>query len=102
VNASSRAKPNGCTDGRSKPMVDKSFDRVDQQFKQLGLLPSKPLMKALTCVRERRAGVDIVKGRPRSGHRDEPYRARPAACHLSLAACRVSTRTRTSSTCSDG
>jgi transposase len=43
----------------SRPLVDKFFDWVDQQFEQLGLLPSNPLTKALAYVRERREGLRI-------------------------------------------
>jgi len=43
----------------SKPLVDKFFTWVDQQFEQLGLLPSNPLTQALAYVRERRAGLSV-------------------------------------------
>lgn len=43
----------------SKPVVDKFFDWVDQQFQAQGLLPSNPLTQALSYVRERRAGLEV-------------------------------------------
>jgi len=48
----------------SKPLVDKFFDWVDQQFEQLGLLPSNPLTKALAYMRERRAGLRVFLDDP--------------------------------------
>lgn len=43
----------------SKPIVDKFFDWVQQQFERQGLLPSNPLTQALSYVRERRAGLEV-------------------------------------------
>lgn len=48
----------------SKPLVDAFFDWVDRQFEQQGLLPSNPLTKALSYVRERRAGLEVFLGDP--------------------------------------
>lgn len=48
----------------SKPLVDKFFAWVDQQFEQLGLLPSNPLTQALAYVRERRAGLSVFLDDP--------------------------------------
>jgi transposase len=43
----------------SKPLVDKFFAWVDEQFGRQGLLPSNPLTKAMAYVRERRAGLQV-------------------------------------------
>jgi len=43
----------------SKPLVEKFFCWVDEQFERQGLLPSNPLTKALAYVRERRAGLEV-------------------------------------------
>jgi transposase len=43
----------------SKPLVDKFFQWVDEQFERQGLLPSNPLTKALAYVRERRAALEV-------------------------------------------
>jgi len=48
----------------SKPLVDKFFAWVDQQFEQLGLLPSNPLTQALAYVRERREGLSVFLDDP--------------------------------------
>jgi transposase len=48
----------------SKPRVDEFFDWVDQQFEQLGLLPSHPLTQALAYVRQRRAGLSVFLDDP--------------------------------------
>jgi transposase len=37
---------------------------VDQQFEQLGLLPSHPLTQALAYVRQRRAGLSVFLDDP--------------------------------------
>ncbi len=43
----------------SKPLVEKFFAWVDEQFERQGLLPSNPLTKAMAYVRERRAGLEV-------------------------------------------
>jgi len=43
----------------SKPLADRFFDWVAQQFERQGLLPSNPLTQALAYVRERRAGLRV-------------------------------------------
>lgn len=48
----------------SKPLVDTFFAWIDQQFEQLGLLPSNPLMKALAYARERRAALGVFLDDP--------------------------------------
>lgn len=48
----------------SKPLVDKFFDRVEQQFERQGLLPSNPLTKALAYIRDRRAGLRVFLDDP--------------------------------------
>jgi transposase len=48
----------------SKPLVDKFFTWVDQQFEQLGLLPSNPFTQALAYVRERRVGLSVFLDDP--------------------------------------
>lgn len=48
----------------SKPLVDKFFDWVDQQFERQGLLPSNPLTKALAYIRERRVGLRVFLDDP--------------------------------------
>jgi transposase len=48
----------------SKPLVDKFFTWIDQQFEQLGLLPSNPLTQALAYMRERRAGLSVFLDDP--------------------------------------
>ena len=48
----------------SKPLVDKFFAWIDQQFEQLGLLPSNPLMQALAYARERRGGLSVFVDDP--------------------------------------
>lgn len=48
----------------SKPVVDKFFEWVDEQFEQQGLLPSNPLTKALAYVRERRQGLQVFLDDP--------------------------------------
>jgi transposase len=48
----------------SKPLVDKFFEWVDEQFERQGLLPSNPLTKALAYVRERRAELKVFLDDP--------------------------------------
>jgi len=48
----------------SKPLVDKFFAWIDQQFEHLGLLPSNPLIKALAYARDRRAGLSVFLDDP--------------------------------------
>lgn len=48
----------------SKPLVDKLFEWVEQQFERQGLLPSNPLTKALAYIRERRAGLRVFLDDP--------------------------------------
>jgi len=43
----------------SKPLVDRFFEWIGQQFAQQGLLPSNPLTKALSYARERRAALEV-------------------------------------------
>jgi len=48
----------------SKPVVDKFFEWIDQQFERQGLLPSNPLTKALAYTRSRRAGLEVFLNDP--------------------------------------
>jgi len=43
----------------SKPLVERFFEWIDQQFARQGLLPSNPFVKALAYARERRAGLEV-------------------------------------------
>ncbi|KAB2842726.1 MAG: IS66 family transposase [Burkholderiales bacterium] len=43
----------------AKPLVEKFFGWVNQQFEAQGLLPSSPLTKALAYARERRFGLEV-------------------------------------------
>ena len=43
----------------AKPLVDRFFAWVDQQFEGQGFLPSSPLTKALAYTRERREGLAV-------------------------------------------
>ena len=45
-------------------MVEKFFARVDAQFEGQGLLPTNPLTKAMTYVRERRSGLEVFLNDP--------------------------------------
>lgn len=48
----------------SKPLVEKFFAWVDQQFESQGFLPSNPLTQALAYARERRDGLKVFLGDP--------------------------------------
>jgi hypothetical protein len=48
----------------SKPLVEKFFEWVDQQFESQGFLPSNPLTQALAYARERRDGLKVFLGDP--------------------------------------
>ena len=48
----------------TRPLVEKFFDWVEEQFKQQGLLPSNPLLEALSYVRERRAALEVFVDDP--------------------------------------
>jgi transposase len=43
----------------SKPIVERFFEWIDQQFQRHGLLPNNPFTKALAYARERRLGLEI-------------------------------------------
>ena len=43
----------------AKPIVERFFAWVNQQFEAQGLLPSNPLTKALAYARERRCGLEV-------------------------------------------
>ena len=43
----------------AKPLVERFFAWVNQQFEAQGLLPSNPLTKALAYARERRLGLEV-------------------------------------------
>ncbi|MEN3291988.1 MAG: transposase, partial [Burkholderiales bacterium] len=43
----------------AKPMVDRFFRWIDQQFESQGFLPSSPLTAALAYARERRDGLEV-------------------------------------------
>jgi len=44
---------------QAKPIVEKFFAWVNQQFEAQGLLPSNPMTKALAYARERRFGLEV-------------------------------------------
>jgi transposase len=48
----------------AKPIVDRFFRWVDQQFERQGFLPSSPLTAALAYARERRDGLEIYLNDP--------------------------------------
>jgi hypothetical protein len=48
----------------SKPLVEKFFAWVDQQFESQGFLPSNPMTQALAYARERRDGLQVFLGDP--------------------------------------
>ena len=48
----------------AKPIVERFFAWVSQQFEAQGLLPSNPLTKALAYARERRAGLEVYLSDP--------------------------------------
>lgn len=43
----------------AKPIVERFFAWVNQQFEKLGLLPSNPMTKAMAYARERRHGLEV-------------------------------------------
>ncbi len=43
----------------SKPLVERLFEWIDQQFARQGLLPSNPFLKALAYARDRREGLEV-------------------------------------------
>lgn len=49
---------------QAKPVVEKFFAWIDQQFEAQGLLPSNPLLKAMAYVRERREGLMVYLDDP--------------------------------------
>ena len=49
---------------RAKPIVEKFFAWIDQQFEAQGLLPSNPLLGALAYMRERREGLMVYLDDP--------------------------------------
>jgi NAD(P)H-dependent flavin oxidoreductase YrpB (nitropropane dioxygenase family) len=48
----------------SKPLVERFFAWVDQQFESQGFLPSNPMTQALAYARERRDGLQVFLGDP--------------------------------------
>ena len=48
----------------TRPLVEKFFAWVDEQFKHQGLLPSNPLIEAVAYVRERRAALEVFLDDP--------------------------------------
>ena len=48
----------------AKPIVERFFAWVSEQFEAQGLLPSNPLTKALAYARERRAGLEVYLSDP--------------------------------------
>lgn len=48
----------------AKPIVERFFAWVNQQFEAQGLLPSNPLTKALGYARERRCGLEVYLNDP--------------------------------------
>lgn len=49
---------------QAKPIVDRFFTWIDQQFDQQGFLPSSPFLGALAYIRERRAGLSVYLDDP--------------------------------------
>ena len=68
----------------SKPLVERFFDWVDEQFEQLGLLPSNLLTKALAYIRDRRAALRVFLDDPAvaidTNHIERALRPIPMAC----------------------
>jgi hypothetical protein len=48
----------------AKPIVERFFAWVNEQFEAQGLLPSNPLTKALAYARERRCGLEVYLNDP--------------------------------------
>ena len=65
----------------AKPLVERFFAWVDQQFAAQGLLPSNPLTKALAYARERRFGLEVYLTDPEvpidTNHLERALRAIP-------------------------
>jgi transposase len=49
---------------RAKPLADRFFDWIDQQFAAQGFLPSSPFIAALAYIRERRPGLEVYLDDP--------------------------------------
>jgi|GEM_PF-2036851 len=49
---------------QAKPIVDRFFTWIDQQFDRQGFLPSSPFLGALAYIRERRAGLSVYLDDP--------------------------------------
>jgi hypothetical protein len=49
---------------QAKPVVERFFSWVDQQFEAQGLLPSNPFLGALAYARERREGLEVYLNDP--------------------------------------
>ena len=53
------AAKRACRLEEAKPVADRLFTWIDQQFAALGFLPSSPFIAALAYIRERRAGLEV-------------------------------------------
>jgi transposase len=66
---------------RSKPKVQAFLRWVEQQFEQLGLLPTNPFLKALAYIRDRREQLQVYLGDPEvpidTNHLERALRAVP-------------------------
>jgi transposase len=49
---------------QAKPVVERFFDWIDEQFEAQGFLPSNPFLGALSYIRERRAGLEVYLDDP--------------------------------------
>lgn len=49
---------------QSKPVLDRFFAWIDEQFDKQGFLPSSPFLGALAYIRERRAGLSVYLDDP--------------------------------------
>ena len=63
---------------QAKPIVDRLFAWIDEQFDKQGFLPSSPFLGTLAYIRERRVGLLCVSGRPRGIDRHQSSGARLA------------------------
>ena len=58
------AAKRACRLAEAKPVADRFFAWIDQQFEALGFLPSSPFIAALAYIRERRAGLEVYLDDP--------------------------------------
>ena len=67
--------------GKSKPVTERLFAWIDEQFAAQGFLPSSPFIGALSYIRERRAGLEVYLDDPEvaidTNHLERALRAIP-------------------------